>query len=193
MAFPDGIRWDLGEVCWPAIRPATQTHMIQDIPYEELVELLGEDSEDDNGASVVPAEDATIRQQIDEVQDLLDHDQDTESHVTVPIDDEESEPDVDEEKEIFQDTEFAVLALGEDPAHHEIESIREPAEDEYEEDEDENGIVVIKKRSELETEPDIEARLPVLNDNVARNYRLSINTIIVRTVSFVRLICGPFR
>lgn len=167
--------------------------MIQDIPYEELVELLGEDSEDDNGASVVPAEDATIRQQIDEVQDLLDHDQDTESHVTVPIDDEESEPDVDEEKEIFQDTEFAVLALGEDPAHHEIESIREPAEDEYEEDEDENGIVVIKKRSELETEPDIEARLPVLNDNVARNYRLSINTIIVRTVSFVRLICGPFR
>ncbi|CAD0100496.1 unnamed protein product [Aureobasidium mustum] len=163
--FGNEIRWDLGE----------------EKPYEYWAELIGEeDSEDDNGASVVPAEDASIRKQITEVQDLLHHDPDTKSHITVPSDDEDGEPVVDEEKEIFQDTEFAVLALGEDPAHHEIESVREPADDEYEEDEDKNGIVVIKKRSDLGAQADVEEKLPVLNDKVARNYRMSINTIMLR-------------
>ncbi|KAG9701963.1 nucleotide-diphospho-sugar transferase, partial [Aureobasidium melanogenum] len=73
-----------------------------------------------------------------------------------------------------------IVALGEDTAHKAIESIREPADDEYEEDEDENGILVIKKRSELKAEADIEESLPVLDPRVADNYTTSLDCIMLR-------------
>lgn len=154
----------------------------------------GEDSEDDNGPSVVPAADVSLRNQISEVQDLLDFDMSAEIDNAVFGEDEaeEEEPIIDEEKEIFRDTEFTVIAFGEDPEHVEIESSREPADDEYEEDEDENGIVVIKKRSELKTEASTEETLPVLSDKVARNFRLSIHTIVVRYAGFVPLPYSDF-
>lgn len=135
------------------------------------------------------AADVSLRNQISEVQDLLDFEKFSEIDNAVLGEDEADQEEliIDEEKEIFQETEFAVLALGEDPEHVEIESFREPADDEYEEDEDEDGTVVIKKRSELKTEASAGETLPVLSDKVARNFRLSICTIAVRYASFVPL------
>lgn len=111
--------------------------MIQDIPYEELVELLGEDSEDDNEAFVVPAEDASMRQQINEVQDLLDFEQEAEIDKVIFGNDEageEEESVVGENEETFEDTESAVLASGEDTDDVATETLREPANNEHEEE-----------------------------------------------------------
>lgn len=164
------------------------------MPPEFWAELIGgpsedEDDEDDNGPSVEPDPDAYTS----DTQDLLDLDPDTGIDAAVPNDDdddEEEETHIDENKKIFRETEFATLALGEDPAHIAIESVREPADDEYEEDEDENGIVVIKKRSELKANSELEGNLPVLSVKVANHYTTRLNIIIVRTVSFGPSICG---
>ncbi|KAG9829490.1 hypothetical protein KCU98_g14054, partial [Aureobasidium melanogenum] len=139
------------------------------MPYGYWEELVGgEDSEDEmpqqhNGPSAVPDT---------EDQDLPDFNPDTGFTSTgLSDDDEENEPTIiNEEKQIFQDTEFAILALGEDPEHKEIESAREAADDEYESDENENGIVVTKKRSKLKTDTDVEEKLPVLDYTVANYY-----------------------
>lgn len=160
------------------------------MPPEYWAELVGgedPEDEDDNGPSVEPDPDAYTSV----TQDLLD------LYPNIGIDtaassddydddDDEEEIVFDEEQEIFRETEFAVLALGgEDPAHIEIESIREPEDDEYEEDEDENGIVVIKKRSELKGNPEFEGKLPVLDPRVADNLTGSFATIMLRYVSSV--------
>ncbi|KAG9636866.1 hypothetical protein KCU64_g14431, partial [Aureobasidium melanogenum] len=139
------------------------------MPYGYWEELVGgEDSEDEmpqqhNGPSAVPDT---------EDQDLPDFNPDTGFTSTgLSDDDEENEPTIiNEEKQIFQDTEFAILALGEDPEHKEIESTREAADDEYESDENENGIVVTKKRSKLKTDTDVEEKLLVLDYMVANYY-----------------------
>ncbi|KAH0360112.1 hypothetical protein KCU65_g9589, partial [Aureobasidium melanogenum] len=157
----------------------------KEMPPEFWAELIGgpsedEDDEDDNGPSVEPDPDAYTS----DTQDLLDLDPDTGIDAAVPNDDdddEEEETHIDENKKIFRETEFATLALGEDPAHIAIESVREPADDEYEEDEDENGIVVIKKRSELKANSELEGNLPVLSVKVANHYTTRLNIIIVRT------------
>ncbi|KAK6001700.1 hypothetical protein QM012_002190 [Aureobasidium pullulans] len=121
MSYEGDIDWDMGE----------------EKPPEYWAELIGgetsEDSEDDNGASVVPAADASIREQIAKVQDMFDHDLSTDIDDAASGQDEveKEESIVDEDKEVFEDTEFAILALDEDPEHVEIESLREPADDDY--------------------------------------------------------------
>lgn len=163
------------------------------MPPEYWAELIGgggdSEDEDDNGPSVESDPNAYASN----TQDLLDLDPDTGIDTAAPSDDydddEEEEIDIDEDKKIFRETEFATLALGgEDPAHKAIESIREPADDEYEEDEDANGIVVIKKRSELKGNAEIEGKLPVLDPRVADNLTGSFATIMLRYVSSILLL-----
>ncbi|KAH0352936.1 hypothetical protein KCU81_g1862, partial [Aureobasidium melanogenum] len=158
----------------------------EEMPPKHWAELVGGDDpedEDDNGPSVEPDPHAYTSV----TQDLLDMDPnigiDTAASSDDYDDDDDEEEEIvfDEDQEISRETEFAVLALGrEDPAHIAIESIREPAGDEYEEDEDANGVVVIKKRSELKGNPEFEGKLPVLDPRVADNLTGSFATIMLR-------------